>query len=80
MNPLYQLLLDQLPWLTQTANKLTGANLPEHIVEDGKKLYEFVQLTIENLKQIAPLTPEDDAKLDAQIEEITSRDYWKPRA
>lgn len=74
-----QFLIDQLPGIIALANKLTGAHLPPTVIADGAKLYEFAQNTIENLKQKEPLTIEEDVKLDAMVEEITSRDYWKSR-
>lgn len=74
-----QFLIEQLPGIIALANKLTGAHLPQTVIADGAKLYEFAQLTLENLKQEEPLTPGQDGEVDAMIEEITARDYWKSR-
>lgn len=79
MTALATLIIGQLPNLVKIVNNLTGNHLPPTIVEDGKKLYDFVINTVENIKQTEPLTPEQDAELDALIEELPKRDYWKSK-
>jgi predicted PurR-regulated permease PerM len=79
MMALIPLIIQSLPTLISIINNLTGKNVPPHLVEDGQKLYKFVTDTIDNLKQNAPLTPEQDAELDRMIEELPKRDYWQSK-
>lgn len=79
MNQLVSTTIQYLPTLIGIVNKFTGASVPTHLVEDAAKLLEYAHNTAENLKQHAPLTPEQDAELDNLIEQLPQRDYWKSK-
>lgn len=79
MNDFIKDLLPKLYDLLQIADNLTGDHLPDTIIDDGKKLAQFVKDTAANIKQKVPLNQQEEEAFDTLIEEVTSRDYWKSK-
>jgi hypothetical protein len=79
MNTLISAAIQNLPNLISVVNSLTGKSIPPHLIDDAQKLLDYAHQTIDNLKQNAPLTPEQDAALDNLIATIPQRDYWKSK-
>lgn len=69
-------LLNELPSVIKLINQLTNLNIPD-VSGIITELTGFVQRTIANLKQNEPMTPEQEATLDALIEAHKDQPWWK---